>query len=270
MADTNAPTKVIASYISNEISTRASTMRDCVVREREQIRSLATQVGTLQASTSGICYADSPLSENPRSGYVVCSTHSSKRQAAMSCSSRIKERAVAKHHECRHRQRLHGVESPRIPLPSGESSVCQYHAVTYWKKLAQRPQYNMTVSTREELVGIFGEMVFAYVQPRCLHSTRCESEANGHDPTVPTARVRGGERLRTGEAALDISTSRPKNATLRQPDAVERCHCEVLALGQRHVCNDLEWDCTCAFFTSVGFPCQHLMCVARGRAAVVS
>lgn len=39
---------------------------------------------------------------------------------------------------------------------------------------------------------------------------------------------------------FELSTSRLQNATLRQPDAAYRCRWEILALGQRHMCNDIE------------------------------
>lgn len=61
-------------------------------------------------------------------------------------------------------------------FPAAKVILCQCHAVTYWKKLVQRPQYTLTVSTREELLGFFGEVVFAYVQShrfRSLHGTNC-------------------------------------------------------------------------------------------------
>ncbi|OWZ09973.1 hypothetical protein PHMEG_00017245 [Phytophthora megakarya] len=38
---------------------------------------------------------------------------------------------------------------------------------------------------------------------------------------------------------------------------------DVLVDGRMYSCNDIEWSCTCAFATSTGIPCQHIMYVFR-------
>ncbi|ETP16254.1 hypothetical protein F441_09121, partial [Phytophthora nicotianae CJ01A1] len=38
---------------------------------------------------------------------------------------------------------------------------------------------------------------------------------------------------------------------------------DVTTNGKRYACNDIEWTCTCPFWTSLMLPCQHLMYVCR-------
>ncbi|ETM45280.1 hypothetical protein L914_09621, partial [Phytophthora nicotianae] len=38
---------------------------------------------------------------------------------------------------------------------------------------------------------------------------------------------------------------------------------DVTSNGKTYPCNDIEWTCTCPFWTSLMLPCQHLMYVCR-------
>jgi hypothetical protein len=48
-------------------------------------------------------------------------------------------------------------------FPAAKILLCQFHAISYWKKVMQRPVYRLKISQREDLLLLMMKLLYRYV-----------------------------------------------------------------------------------------------------------
>ncbi|RLN53846.1 hypothetical protein BBJ28_00022879, partial [Nothophytophthora sp. Chile5] len=163
-------------------------------------------------------------------------------------------------------------------FPSAKVLLCQFHAITYWKKRVNKT-FNLKTSEKDEAQGYFADMLYsidatvaALLEHQAtiinqliysLHRHACKSRQPATVPQflryisgIMSDYVMGKVRRQWDQFMVNV-----KKTTCERMQ--ESCHWKVHVRGKEYACNDIEWTCTYLFYTSQHLPCQHLMFIAR-------
>ncbi|POM71282.1 Hypothetical protein PHPALM_12167 [Phytophthora palmivora] len=180
-------------------------------------------------------------------------------------------------------------------FPSAKILLCQFHALTYWRKVCRRPKFDLKMAQRDEMEAAFAKLIY------CQNSTPKPLPLLGFRPRIDFM-ISGLLAHQANIIRHQLSAIRKHSTTSRQPDTVPeflvhvakrlsdnmlakvRSQWEyfvvtmsemtcmkyesgvgkyaVSAQGHAYECNDFLWSCSCLFYCSYNLPCQHLMYIA--------